>query len=96
MSAETTFSREAALDAARAALTDLKATDWHADPAYWVGRLEAALAGVLRSAGPVTPATEESDPNGCGAVDAEDLDACGHCSDCTGIRSARKPDDGVR
>jgi hypothetical protein len=82
--AEYIASREAALDAARVALADLKAADWATNPAYWVGRLEAALTGVLRSAGPATPAAEESDHNGCGAVDADDLDACGHCSDCTG------------
>jgi hypothetical protein len=82
--AEYTASREAALDAARVALADLKATDWQADPAYWVGRLESALTGVLRSAGPVTPAAKERATEGCGAVDADDLDACGRCSDCTG------------
>lgn len=77
-------SREAALEAARVALADLKAKGWESNPAYWVGRLEAALAGVLRSTGPVLPAAKEPSTGGCGAVDADDLDACGHCSDCTG------------
>ncbi|HEY6114642.1 MAG TPA: hypothetical protein VI172_01675 [Candidatus Dormibacteraeota bacterium] len=82
--AEYTASREAALHAARTALADLKATGWQANPAYWVGRLEAALTGVLRSTDTVVPATGEYETGGCGAVDADDLDACGHCSDCTG------------
>jgi len=77
-------SREAALYAARVALADMKATDWNANPAYWVGRLEVALTGVLRATDTVVPATEEYATDGCGAVDANDLDACGHCSDCTG------------
>jgi hypothetical protein len=82
--AEYIASREAALDAARVALADLKAADWAANPAYWIGRLEAALTGVLRSAGPVLPAAEERATGGCGAMDAGDLDACGECPDCTG------------
>lgn len=77
-------SREAALDAARVALADLKVADWSTDPAYWVGRLKSALAGVVRSARPALPAAGEYDTGGCGAVDADDWDACGHCSDCTG------------
>lgn len=81
---EYTASREAVLHAARAALADLKATGWQAEPAYWVGRLEAALTGVLRVTGTAVAATDEYDTGGCGAVDAADLDACGHCSDCTG------------
>jgi hypothetical protein len=81
--AEYTPSRDAALGAARGALADLKAADWHANPAYWVGRLEVALAGVLRSVGPAAPVVQERDTDGCGAVDADDLDACGHCTDCT-------------
>lgn len=82
--AEYIASREASMAAARAALTDFKAADWQADPAYWVGRLESALAGVLDSAGPPLPAAGKYDTGGCGAVDADDLDACGHCCDCTG------------
>lgn len=82
--AEYIASREAALDAARVALADFKAADWQVDPAYWVGRLESALAGVVRSAGPALPAAKEHGTDGCGAVDADDLDSCGHCADCTG------------
>lgn len=81
---EITPSREAALYAARVTLADLKAKGWESNPAYWVGRLESALAGVVRSAGPALPAAEERGTDGCGAVDADDLDACGHCSNCTG------------
>lgn len=78
-------SREATLHAARTALADFKAAaDWQANAAYWVGRLESALAGVLHSVGPALPAVGEYDTGGCGAVDADDLDACGHCADCTG------------
>jgi hypothetical protein len=83
MSAEIASSREAATHAARAALAELKAKGWETNPAYWVGRLEAALTGVLRSAGPDLPAAGERATGGCGAVDADDLDACGKCSDCT-------------
>lgn len=80
--AETPVSRDAALHAARVALTELKAKGWQSNPAYWVGRLEAALTSVVRSAGPVTPMVEERGADGCGAVDAADLDACGKCADC--------------
>lgn len=76
-------SREAALDAARVALAELAAKGWESNPAYWVGRLESALAGVVRSAGPTLPAAEGRGAEGCGAVDPDDLDACGNCSDCT-------------
>lgn len=46
---EITPSREAATHAARVALAELKAKGWESNPAYWVGRLEAALTGVLRA-----------------------------------------------
>lgn len=75
---EITPSREAAAHAARVALAELKATGWEANPAYWVGRLEAALNGVLRATNVVAPVATD----GCGAMDADDLDACGHCADC--------------
>ena len=81
---ETPASRDAALHAARVALAELKAKRWQSNPAYWVGRLEAALTSVVRSAGPATPMVEERGVDGCGAVNADDLDACGHCADCTG------------
>lgn len=81
---EITPSREAATHAARVALAEMKASGWETNPAYWVGRLEAALTGVLRNAGPDLPAVGERATGGCGAVDADDLDACGECSDCTG------------
>ena len=81
--AETPVSRDAALHAARVALAELKAKGWQSNPAYWVGRLESALAGVVRTAGPTLPATEGHGSEGCGAVDPDDLDACGKCSDCT-------------
>lgn len=80
-----TPSRDAATHAARVALAELKAKGWESNPAYWVGRLEAALTSVLRSSGPTLPAAGEPSTGGCGAVDADDLDACGHCSDCTGV-----------
>lgn len=81
---ETPVSREASLHAARVALAELKAKGWQSNPAYWVGRLEAALTSVVHSAGPVLPTVGERGDDGCGAVDSDDLDACGHCSDCTG------------
>ncbi|MBD9700613.1 hypothetical protein IHE56_00610 [Streptomyces sp. ID01-12c] len=79
---EITPSREAATQAARDALAEMKASGWETNPAYWVGRLEAALTGVLRSAGPALPDNGEHATGGCGAVDADDFDACGKCSDC--------------
>jgi hypothetical protein len=53
--AENTASREAALDAARGALADLKAADWQADPAYWLGRLETALTQIVGEADSPAP-----------------------------------------
>jgi hypothetical protein len=44
---EITVSREAALHAARVALTELKAKGWESNPAYWVGRLEVALTQIV-------------------------------------------------
>lgn len=56
---ENTTSRDTALNAARVALADLKAKGWETNPAYWVGRLEAALTGVLRATDTAAPATTE-------------------------------------
>lgn len=82
--AEYIGSRAATLHAAHVALADMKAKGWQSNPAYWVGRLESALTSVLRAVEPATPAVAENETGGCGAMDADDLDACGHCSDCTG------------
>ena len=42
-------SRDAAIAAARIALTELKTKDWKTNPVYWVGRLEAALEQTLKA-----------------------------------------------
>ncbi|NUP39162.1 MAG: hypothetical protein HOY76_19650 [Streptomyces sp.] len=42
-------SREAAIEAARIALAELKTKGWKANPVYWVGRLEAALEQTLKA-----------------------------------------------
>ncbi|NUO43746.1 MAG: hypothetical protein HOV82_17120 [Streptomyces sp.] len=56
---EVTVSRESALHAARVALADLKATDWTVNPAYWVGRLETALAQLVGDTDQVAPKTPD-------------------------------------
>lgn len=44
-------SRDAVIAAARIALDEMNAKGWQSNPAYWVGRLESALAATLKAIG---------------------------------------------
>lgn len=45
----------------------------------WIASIDRSLS---TKTAPGAPAVSDPD-QGCGAVDAADLDACGHCADCT-------------